>query len=62
MVIGAPSSARIDVRRPTLALAPRRTSPAIRANGSIDRPAPIVGDAPELNVVRGEALMPLTPS
>jgi hypothetical protein len=58
IVMGDPSSARIEVRRPTEAFAPSRTSPTIRANGSRTRLRPIVGRRPRLNFVRGARLTP----
>ena len=60
MTIGLPSSARIEVRRPTIASGPSRTSPTMRANGSRDSPAPMVGRSPRLKLVRGEREMPVT--
>jgi hypothetical protein len=59
-LIGAPSSARIEVRRPTVTSSPRRTSPTMRANGSRTKPEPIVGFLPGLKLVRGAAPMPIT--
>ena len=58
--IGAPSSARIDVRRPTVTLLPSRTSPTTRANGSRWKFEPIVGFLPGLKLVFGAAPMPIT--
>ena len=63
MIIGEPSSARIEVRCPITLLLPTRTSPTIRANSSICTFSPKVGPTGSgFQEVFGAALTPVIAS